>query len=285
MIEVFDTLSSLHDYRQSLYLSQQSLGFVPTMGALHQGHLALIERAIQENDQVVCSIYVNPTQFNNTDDLQNYPRQVVQDLAQLEKYNKVKVFLPNDQIMYPKPASLRFDFGYLEQVMEGHFRPGHFNGVALVVAKLFHLVKPHRAYFGQKDLQQTLIITQLVQDLSFEIELIICPTFREENGLAMSSRNQRLSSTQRQQAQLIPDTLFSMQALLQSHQKSIEEVKNTVRIIFEKGGLQLEYFEVVDRFTLQPIKKIHPHQEIALCIAAYLGEVRLIDNVIFTSNS
>lgn len=284
MIEVFDTLSSLQTYRQSLYLSHQNLGFVPTMGALHQGHLALIERAIQENDQVVCSIYVNPTQFNNTEDLQKYPRQIAQDLAQLEKYKHVKVFLPNDQIMYPQRANLRFDFGYLEQVMEGHFRPGHFNGVALVVAKLFHLVKPHRAYFGQKDLQQTLIITQLVKDLSFDVALVICPTLREEGGLAMSSRNQRLSPAQRQQAQLIPDTLFSMQDLLQNHQKGIEEVKTMVRTIFENGGLQLEYFEVVDRFTLKSIEKITPQQEIALCIAAYLGEVRLIDNIIFKTN-
>ncbi len=281
MPQVFETLSSLHTYRNSLYLSQQTLGFVPTMGALHQGHLALIARAIQENDQVLCSIYVNPTQFNNANDLQKYPRQIEQDLAKLESYGNIKVFLPNDQVMYPQQTSLRFDFGYLEQVMEGHFRPGHFNGVALVVAKLFHLVKPHRAYFGQKDLQQTRIIAQLVQDLSFDLELVICPTFREENGLAMSSRNQRLSAAQRQQAQLIPDTLFSMQDLLQSHQKSIEEVKNTVRTIFEKGGLQLEYFEVVDRFTLKPIEEIAPNQEIALCIAAFLGEVRLIDNVIF----
>ncbi len=281
MLQVFENLSTLHSFRQSLLQSGLSLGFVPTMGALHQGHLALIERALQENDQVICSIYVNPTQFNNAQDLAKYPRDFENDLAQLQKFSNLHVFLPNDQVMYPAPALLKFDFGYLEQVMEGHFRPGHFNGVAMVVSKLFHLVKPTRAYFGQKDLQQTRIIHRLVQDLAFDLELVICPTIREEDGLAMSSRNRRLSPSERIAAKLIPDTLFSAREVIQVRKNSIEEIKNLVHKHFEEAGLRIEYFEIVDRFTLLPIENLDNVKEVALCIAAYLGEVRLLDNVIF----
>jgi len=281
MLQIFENQLSLKSFRQSLLEKGQSLGFVPTMGALHSGHLALIEKAIQENDQVICSIYVNPTQFNNSRDLQKYPRDFENDIAQLKKFECVHVFLPNDQVMYPSPTLLKFDFGYLEHVMEGHFRPGHFNGVALVVSKLFNLVKPHRAYFGQKDLQQTLIVHKLIQDLSFDLELIVCPTIREEDGLAMSSRNRRLSPSERIEARVIPYSLFEAKEMLQSQKGDIASAKALVRKNFENGGLKIEYFEIVDRFTLLPIQNIKDSKEVALCLVAYLGEVRLLDNVIF----
>ncbi|GAB4395266.1 MAG: pantoate--beta-alanine ligase [Microscillaceae bacterium] len=263
-------------------LPHQHRGFVPTMGALHEGHLALIRKAQEQNDQVVCSIYVNPAQFNNPEDLARYPRVLAQDLEQLAEFPNLIVFTPRDEEMYPAPPRVRFDFGKLEQVMEGQYRPGHFNGVALVVAKLFHLVQPHRAYFGRKDLQQTLIVKQLIDDLAFPVELVVCPTVREEDGLALSSRNRRLSTEQRQQAVLIPQTLFEVRRRILAGGHPLPELYQFVSEQFAQSELRLEYFQIVHRQTLEPVAHLEAPAALALCLAAYAGEIRLIDNVVLT---
>ncbi|HAR19287.1 MAG TPA: pantoate--beta-alanine ligase, partial [Cytophagales bacterium] len=185
-----------------------SLGFVPTMGALHDGHLSLVTRCKAENQKTVCSIFVNPIQFDNQEDFSKYPQHLEQDLNLLEKVGCDWVFVPSAQEMYPSVPKLKFDFGALEKVMEGKQRVGHFNGVAIVVSRLFHVIQPSVAYFGQKDLQQTIIVRQLIQDLGFQIQMQVCDTLREENGLAMSSRNVRLSTRARNDAALLYSTLL-----------------------------------------------------------------------------
>jgi pantoate--beta-alanine ligase len=187
----------------AIFKENKQLGFVPTMGALHQGHLDLVAKSIESMDFTVVSIFVNPTQFNSSEDFQKYPQTLEADLALLESAGVDFVFVPTVASLYPQPSHLRFDFGSLEQVLEGEFRPGHFNGVGLVVAKLFHLIQPTRAFFGQKDLQQVAIIKRLVQDLSFGLSIEVVPTRREKDGLAMSSRNMRLNPEERQQALLL----------------------------------------------------------------------------------
>jgi pantoate--beta-alanine ligase len=253
------------------------------MGALHAGHISLIERARQENDRTICSIFVNPTQFNNPGDLQQYPRTLEADRLLLEKAGCDAVFAPSNEVMYHQPPRLRLDFGRLEQVMEGQFRPGHFNGVGLVVSKLFHIIKPDQAYFGQKDLQQFLIIRQLVNDLSFDLQLVRCPIVREPDGLAMSSRNRRLDPEQRQIAPHIYRMLTKAKEMLLGG-KPVAAAKMAVQTDFmTQTGVRLEYFEVVDEETLQSVENIREHPQVALCIAAYLGDVRLIDNLLLFS--
>jgi len=263
----------------------KSIGFVPTMGALHEGHLSLIRRAKEENDVVVCSIFVNPTQFNDPKDFEKYPRTLNSDRQLLETEGCNLLFAPQEQDMYPQQPVLTFQFGYLEKVMEGAHRPGHFNGVALIVSKLFHIVQPDNAYFGQKDYQQYLIVRQLVNDLSFPLQVIACPTVREADGLAMSSRNRRLTPAQRLDAVVLYQCLQeAKQRLLNG--ETVASVKQYVAGIFaalQEKGIRLEYFEVADGYTLSPVEDIHQHQEVVLCIAAYVGEVRLIDNVLLFS--
>lgn len=276
-------LSPLQTYLKQQKKDGKTLGLVPTMGALHAGHISLIERSRQDNDRTICSIFVNPTQFNNPSDLQKYPRTLEADQLLLEKAGCDAVFAPANEVMYPQPPSLRLDFGRLEQVMEGQFRPGHFNGVGLVVSKLFHLIKPDQAYFGQKDLQQFLIIRQLVNDLSFDLQLVRCPIVREPDGLAMSSRNRRLDPEQRQKAPHIYRALTKAKEMLLAG-KPVSAAKMAVQTDFlNQAGLRLEYFEVVDEESLQSVENIREHAQVALCIAAYLGEVRLIDNLLLFS--
>ena len=278
-MHIFTDLLPLQAYLKSIRAADRTIGFVPTMGALHAGHLSLISRAKETCDVVVCSIYINPTQFNNKKDLVNYPRTVDTDLELLKKANCDIVFLPNDQVMYPMPTRLTFNFGYLETMMEGKFRPGHFNGVATVVSKLFHMVNPDTAFFGQKDLQQFAVIRQMVADLSFSIKLVSCPILRENNGLAMSSRNMRLNAEQKESASILYQTL--QQARKWTLQSPIAQVKQAVEDKLSKSKVvQLEYFEIVDSQTLEPVKDIALHKQISLCIAAYVGEVRLIDNML-----
>lgn len=279
-------LSSLSDIRQhSDQLRRQNvrIGFVPTMGALHQGHLSLIKAAKAQNDVVVCSIFVNPTQFNNAEDYRLYPRLPEADAQMLEEAGCDVLFLPSADEMYADKPRLSFHFGELEQVMEGAHRPGHFNGVATVVSKLFHLVKPHQAFFGQKDLQQFAIIRQLVQDLSFDLDLVCYPIIREEDGLAMSSRNRRLNPAQRAAA----PRLYEALQLLKSHLKAsgVESAKEeAVDFLRNYPEIQMEYLEVVDAQTLQPVQSVMGDAQVALCLAAYLGEVRLIDNLLVPEN-
>lgn len=274
----FDTIAGLRQYLTSIQF-EQTIGFVPTMGALHKGHTALIEKARQENDVVVSSIFVNPVQFTNADDLARYPRTLEDDCQKLEAVGCDVLFAPSADEMYPDAPVLRLNFGELETVMEGAFRPGHFNGVGIVVAKLFNIVQPDQAYFGQKDLQQVAVIRRLIRDLSFPVELVRCPTVREADGLAMSSRNRNLTPAERQQA----PTLF--QALTQAQERlekgySVDQAKAAVAEAVN-DLFQLEYVEVVNADTLQPVKEVLAPKQTAICLAAHLGRVRLIDNLVF----
>ncbi|TAE08943.1 MAG: pantoate--beta-alanine ligase [Bacteroidetes bacterium] len=277
---LFDQIPALKNYLRDSRHEGKTIGFVPTMGALHAGHLSLIERAVKENDLVICSIFVNALQFNNAQDYEKYPRLFEKDINLLAKYPNLYLFLPEHRTMYSETPTLKMDFGQLEQVMEGAHRPGHFNGVGIVVSKLFHIVQPHRAYFGQKDLQQCRVIECMVRDLSFDLECIICPTVREDDGLAMSSRNLRLTPEQRKHAVLLPQALFLARDLIQKEQKDFSVVRQRITDFFENTPLKLEYFEIVHSENLQPVQTIAETSRIALCIAAYLGEIRLIDNIL-----
>ncbi|WP_288427458.1 pantoate--beta-alanine ligase [uncultured Spirosoma sp.] len=276
----FDTIASLRQHLAGLR-ANQSIGLVPTMGALHDGHLTLIQQARQQADVVVCSIFVNPVQFNNADDLARYPRTLDADCALLETVGCDIVFAPSADEMYPEPPSLTLNFGALETVMEGAFRPGHFNGVGLVVAKLFNIVQPDKAFFGQKDLQQVAVIRSLIRNLSFPVELVRCPTVRETDGLAMSSRNRNLTPDERKQA----TTLFA--ALTLAHDRLVDgqtpaQTKAAVRdFMSTKPTFRLEYVEIANADTLMPADEVLAPGQTAICIAAYLGKVRLIDNLVF----
>ncbi len=257
-----------------------NIGFVPTMGALHRGHLSLVKQAVLENQTVVVSVFVNPTQFNDSADLEKYPRTLETDLKILKSTNCDIVFAPNAEEVYPEPDNRKFDFGILETVMEGKHRPGHFNGVAQVVSKLFDIVKPDKAYFGLKDFQQLAIIKTMVTQLKLTVEIVSCPTVREKSGLAMSSRNELLTAEQRKNADLLHRTL--LKAKEQKGQKSVEELTNwVVETINKNPFLSVEYFEIVDDEQLQPIKNWSETNSKIGCIAAFCGDVRLIDNIVF----
>lgn len=278
-MEVIEQVSALRAIVTALRCGGKRIGFVPTMGALHEGHLQLLRASARENDITICSVFVNPTQFNNASDYKLYPRTLEQDISLLQTVGCDYLFAPSAEEIYPQQSVLQFSFGALEAVMEGAHRPGHFNGVATVVSKLFHMVQPHKAYFGQKDLQQVAIVRQLVRALSFDLELVCYPTVREADGLAMSSRNKRLTDAQRQQAPQLYKALQLAAANLQ--QKSIEAIKSEVaQQLQQVEELKLEYFEIADPHTLQPLQDVSGQEEVALCIAAFLGEVRLIDNML-----
>lgn len=271
---------NIKDFQAFFAEKKEKVGFVPTMGALHQGHLSLINKAKTENEIVVASIFVNPLQFNDKVDLEKYPKKIQKDKELLESEDCDVLFLPNNKIFYPTEPILKFDFGALEAVMEGANRPGHFNGVAIVVSKLFNIVKPNRAYFGQKDWQQFIIIKQLVEDLSFDIELVPCPIIREKNGLAMSSRNQRLNTQEKIQA----SALFqSLQRAKEKYEQniSLKKIKNELIEFFKNTkGVDLEYFEIVNAYSLQNLQEEERTKKVVFCIAAKVGEVRLIDNIL-----
>lgn len=277
----FNTVHDLHQHLSTIRQLGKTVGFVPTMGALHMGHLKLIEQAKQACDVVVCSIFVNPTQFNNPADLARYPRTLEQDAAQLETVGTDVLFSPSVADMYPEPTTLRFNFGTLETVMEGASRPGHFNGVGLVVSKLFHMVGPDKAFFGQKDLQQVAVIRCLVHDLNFPLELIRCDTVREADGLAMSSRNRLLTAEERAEAPALFQALTLAQNMLLDEATPEQAKAAVVDYLTQRPAFVLDYIEAVNTDTLQPISELQPPGKTALCIAAHLGQVRLIDNVVF----
>jgi pantoate--beta-alanine ligase len=255
-----------------------SIGFVPTMGALHKGHLSLVELAVKNNTFAVVSIFVNPTQFNDPVDLKRYPRNLEADLKQLESTGCHVVFAPDASEIYPEPDKRQFDFGLLEQVMEGMHRPGHFNGVAQVVSRLFEIVKPDKAYFGLKDFQQLSIIKALVRQLNLPVEIIPCPIIREQSGLAMSSRNELLSADERRNAAVIYKTLNEAKKL--KGEKTVQELENWVRDCINKTPfLNVEYFKVVDNENLLPVNNWNDKGEKTGCIAVHCGKVRLIDNI------
>jgi len=258
----------------------KSIGFVPTMGALHQGHLSLTEQSVKNNDITIVSIFVNPTQFNNPNDLKTYPRCIEDDLEKLSKYNPDIIFIPEVEEIYPEPDTRVFNFGQLDTVMEGKNRPGHFNGVAQVVSKLFDIVTPDNSYFGQKDFQQVAVIKQMVKDLKLSVNIVPCPIIREEDGLAMSSRNMLLSKEQRKNASKISETLFKARNL--AAELNVTQLKNwVVEEINKNPYLSVEYFEIVDDTTLTQINSWDEDNVKVGCITVQVGKIRLIDNVTF----
>jgi pantoate--beta-alanine ligase len=248
------------------------------MGALHQGHLELVKASRGQNDLTVCSIYVNPTQFNNALDLEKYPRTLASDKEKLEKAGCDAIFAPSNEEMYQRKSEIGFDVGEIGSVLEGEFRPGHFNGVAQVVCKLFNIIQPNRAYFGQKDFQQYKVIEKLVDELQFDIQLTPVPIFRERSGLAMSSRNQRLNESEKANATVFYQSLLMASELVKKGEQFIT-VKNKVRQMCEaKPNVKLEYIEWVDTKNLKPVQNVLDGS--VLLIAGYIGEVRLIDNLL-----
>ncbi len=277
---LFTTAAELRAYAEAERCAGRRLGLVPTMGALHEGHLQLVRAAAAACEVVIVSIFVNPTQFNNPEDLRLYPRLPEQDAAALAPAGCTALFMPAVAEMYPQPTVLHFDFGPLERVMEGAHRPGHFNGVATVVSKLFHLARPHAAYFGQKDFQQVAVVRQLVADLSFDLELISYPTIREADGLAMSSRNARLTPTARAVAPLLHRVLAQAALRVQGGVGPAEVQQHALAALAQEPQFTPEYFEVADAQTLQPIMGYEAGRAVVLCVAAHLSGVRLIDNVV-----
>ena len=291
---IINSIEQLKNHLNRIRDQKKIIGFVPTMGALHQGHISLIERAKTVCDVVICSIFVNPTQFNDLSDLEKYPRTLIADCQLLEAAKCDIVFAPEVFEMYTKEElelkkqkiedkswtkGKKVDFGDLEKVMEGAQRPGHFNGVAQVVSKLFRIVEPHKAYFGQKDFQQLAIIRSMVIQLEMPIEIISCEIMREPNGLAMSSRNERLTKEERVLAAVISKTLFKIKA--DCFLKPISALlKDGTELIRSQPLMSLEYLEIADSETLQPINAIDPSKSAVVCIAVKLGAVRLIDNVV-----
>ncbi len=271
------TAQELSEAIEALRAEGRSVGFVPTMGALHAGHVSLVERAKAENDAVVVSVFVNPTQFNNPDDLRTYPRTEEADCEKLAAAGVDIAFLPGVEDIYPEPDTRVFDLGPVADVMEGAMRPGHFNGVAQVVSRLFRMVNPDRAYFGEKDFQQIAVIRRMVEIEGFDIEIVACPIKREDDGLALSSRNVRLSADQRALAPGIHRVLAESVADARSH--SVAEVKKAVaEAINAIDGMEVEYYEIVNPNDMQPVAE-WPDGEAVGCVTVYMGDVRLIDNI------
>lgn len=256
----------------------KKIGLVPTMGALHAGHASLVERSVSDNDVTVVSIFVNPTQFNDKNDLVKYPRTLKADCQLLQSVGASVVFAPSVEEIYPEPDRRSFSYAPLDTVMEGVFRPGHFNGVCQIVSKLFNMVQPHCAYFGEKDFQQLAIIREMVRQMEYPIEIIGCPIVREVDGLALSSRNTRLSAEERITALNISRILFESQTFARTH--TLTETKAFVEEgIAAVDGLRLEYYEVVDDRSLQTVRAWDEAEGIVGCITVFCGEVRLIDNI------
>lgn len=279
------TLYTINDLQNAVSISKnerKTIGFVPTMGALHEGHISLVKKCREQNDVCIVSIFVNPTQFNNQTDLEKYPRTIDEDIKLLNYAGVDIVFVPSVQEIYPEPDNRQFDFGQLDKVMEGKFRPGHFNGVAQVVSRLFDIVKSDKAYFGEKDFQQLAIIRQMVRQLNIPVEIVPMPIRREDSGLAMSSRNQRLTEDQKKDAVNIYRVLSESKTLYNN--KTVEELRFwVIENINKIASLEVEYFEIVDGNTLQQISDWKDTQYAVGCITVFCGEVRLIDNIIYYS--
>lgn len=275
---VIDNIAQLRSYLASVRSEGKSVGLVPTMGALHEGHASLVKRSVKENKTTVVSVFVNPTQFNDKGDLERYPRTLEADCHLLEELGTDCVFAPTVEEVYPEPDTRQFDFTPLDKVMEGIYRPGHFNGVAQIVSKLFMYVEPDRAYFGEKDFQQLAIIREMVRQMNFNLEIVGCPIVREQDGLALSSRNALLTEEQRHVALAISQSLFASVDYANTH-TLVETKKMVEETIGATEGLELEYYEVVDGNTLQPVLSWNDTDYIVGCITVYCGKVRLIDNI------
>jgi len=282
-MELYTTITSLQNALKEEHSKGHKIGFVPTMGALHQGHLSLVETAGSMCDIVVVSIFVNPTQFNDKNDLANYPRTLESDMKLLSTTRCEYIFSPAVEEVYPVPDTRKFNFGNLEAVMEGAFRPGHFNGVAQVVSRLFEIVLPDMAFFGRKDFQQMAIIREMVRQLNVPIEIVPCDIIREKDGLAMSSRNKLLLPEYRNCVPLIYQTLRDAKYLV--NLKTVHEIKEyVVNQINATQLLRVEYFEIVDDTTLMSVESWSEAGTKVGCIAVYAGKVRLIDNIILDIN-
>ena len=276
---VFEKAAELHQFLASKRAKGKSVGFVPTMGALHNGHISLINKAKAENNLAVASVFVNPTQFNNADDLKKYPRTIDADKALLEKFGCDALFFPSVDEIYPEKDSTVFDLGGLDTLMEGKFRPGHFNGVAMVVKRLLEIVQPDNAYFGEKDFQQLAIIRYMVKAKKLPVTIVDCPTLRETSGLAMSSRNMRLTEDEKVEAAAI------FRALLEAKEHAKTSTPHKVKELFESTIHQnpvfrFEYFEIVDSETLLAVEQWNPHRKAVGCVAIWIRDVRLIDNLL-----
>ena len=278
-MRIFKTKTELSSYLSSN--SKLSTAFVPTMGALHKGHLELVEKAKSESDIVICSIFVNPTQFDKKEDFNSYPNTLSNDLTQLEKINCDVVYTPAVSDLYGEDEKIKhYAFDGLDRILEGKFRKGHFDGVATIIEKFFEIIKPQKAFFGQKDLQQLLIVRSLTKKLNLSIRIICIPTVREESGLAMSSRNKLLNKEELEKATILYKSLLYCRK--NAKNLSIQQLKENISVRFEKEeSLELEYIAFANYSTLKSISHLKEKGETAVCIAAFVGGVRLIDNIIF----
>lgn len=280
-MKVLRTVGELRQAMDEARAAGQSIGLVPTMGALHAGHASLVDKAREQNNIVVVSVFVNPTQFNNPNDLSTYPRTEQADCELLEKHGADYAFIPSVEEIYPEPDTRVFPLGEVAEVMEGAMRPGHFNGVAQIVSKLFAMVLPTRAYFGEKDFQQIAVIRRMVQLEGFDLEIVACPIKREPDGLALSSRNVRLTPEGRAQAPAIHRVLAESLSMAADHTPA--EVKQWVtEQINNAGGLETEYYEIADALTMQPVDNWQSPNGTVGCVTVYCGDVRLIDNILYT---
>lgn len=276
---IFKKIDELKPYLHEKKAAGSTLGFVPTMGALHAGHISLIATSKNSCDLTICSIFVNPTQFNDKKDLERYPKTPESDLEMLKKAGCDVVFMPEVSEMYPEKDERSFDFGRLDKVLEGAHRPGHFNGVAQIVSRLFDAVEPHKAFFGNKDYQQVMIIKSLVKQLNYPIEIVACPTLREADGLAMSSRNMLLSEEERKAASIIP-VLMNTAKHLKDQGSEIANIKAEVMAILSKNPIyKLDYFAICDADSLQEISSFKDRPNPVALIACFVGKIRLIDNL------
>ena len=283
-MQVVKTISELKSLISGFKNEGKVVGLVPTMGALHAGHKSLVDCARKENDIVVVSVFVNPTQFNNKQDLATYPRTEAADCRLLEAAGADVVFMPSVEEVYPEPDTRVFDLGAVAEVMEGAHRPGHFNGVAQIVSsKLFNIVTPHRAYFGEKDFQQIAVIRKMVELEGFKLEIVACPIKREDDGLALSSRNVRLTAEQRMLAPNIFRILKESRNFASTHtvEETIAYVTDSLNALPQ---MEVEYYEIVDGSTMQPVRSWDASSHIVGCITVYCGEVRLIDNIAYKAN-
>ncbi len=281
-MEIISTVKQLNIFLENAKLQGHSIGFVPTMGALHNGHLSLIKEAKKTNQIVVCSIFVNPTQFNNKTDLAKYPRNLEADATLLSSIKCDVLFAPSIKEVYPKNLNTILDLNFkgLDKMMEGEFRPGHFAGMAQVVKRLLDMVQPDKLYMGQKDFQQFTIVALMIKQLKLKTRLVVCKILREKNGLAMSSRNERLTADIRSRASIIYKTIKAAHRKIDTH--SIKEIETVAMAkLASEPDFKPEYFRIVDGKTLKPVKDINKHKYVVACVACWAGDVRLIDNMIF----
>jgi pantoate--beta-alanine ligase len=280
-MKIITTISEMQSYADELRRQGRTIGFVPTMGFLHAGHVSLMQRARQESDVVVVSIFVNPTQFGPNEDLDRYPRDEAGDHAQCEAAGVDVLFMPKASGMYPEKPSVFVTVEGIADILEGAARPGHFHGVATVVAKLFNIVKPHKAFFGQKDYQQCAVVRRMVKGLNMDVDLVVLPTVREPDGLAMSSRNSYLSADERRKAAAIYRALSAAEHLAKAGAREPEKLKNKMlAVLREAPGIVIDYVEVVDHETLEPLSS--GKDVMALLVAVRIGRTRLIDNLVIS---